>query len=148
MKTTPKTSLLDTADCLVAEWFVVYHYRDWTRWFFRGLKRGFQHVELTKRIAYGPDVNDVVWLNVLPQFEMLDVELSMDPTPPWTRCPQSTVQKVTAIRPRGKVRQWFHIGPVSCVETVKNALGINKFWVRTPWQLYKYIAARNGVIDD
>ena len=146
MKTTAPTSLLDTAGCLVSTWFVVYHRRDWTRWFFRGLKPGFQHVELARPIYYGPGVNDVAWIHVLPMFEMLDVEIATDPQPPWVRCPQSTVQKVTAIRPTGKVRQWFHIGPFSCVEMVKTALGINSFWLRTPWQLYKYIAHRNGVI--
>lgn len=87
-----------------------------------------------------------MWLHILPTFEMLDAEVALDPTPPWTRCPESTVVKVTASRPLGHVRQWFHLGPMSCVEIVKNALGINAFWVRTPYQLYRYINRRNGVI--
>ena len=139
-------SLLDTAGMKTRNWFVVYHHRipffRFTKW----LKPGFRHVELARPVQYGPGLSDVFWLHVLPTFEMLDAEVSLDPTPPWVRCPQATIQHVTASRPLGNVRQWFHIGPVSCVEIVKNALGINAFWVRTPWQLYQYINRRGGVI--
>jgi hypothetical protein len=150
-QTTPKArsadlSLLDTAGMRTAHWYVVYHDRPVHRWFFSWLKPGFFHVELARPIYYGPGINDVAWLHVLPMFEMLDAELATDPRPPWERCPDAAVQKVVAMRPLGRVREWFHIGPISCVEAVKWALGIKAFWVRTPWQLYKYIARRNGVI--
>jgi len=131
---------------MVCEWYVVFHRRYWTRWFFRGLKKGFQHVELARPIRIGPEIGDVVWLHMLPAFEMLDAELAFDSRPPWVRCPESTVQKVTAMRPKGKVRSWFHIGPITCVEAVKWALGIRSFWLRTPWQLYRYIQRRGGVV--
>lgn len=140
------TSLLETDGKKVREWYVVYHQRDAFYWFTKYLKPGFRHVELARPLQYGPAVSDVAWLHVLPTFETLDVELATDPQPPWVRCPKSTCQKVTAIRPLGKVRQWFHLGPISCVEIVKSALGINAFWVRTPYQLYRYIQKRNGVI--
>jgi hypothetical protein len=45
-----------------------------------------------------------------------------------------------------KVREWFSFGPPSCVETCKNALGINSFWTRTPFQLYQYIKRRGGIL--
>lgn len=110
------------------------------------MKQGFRHVELVRPVQYGPGVKDVMWLQLLPTFETLDVEISMDPRPPWEICPQSTVQKVTAVRKMPSVREWFHVGPVSCVEVAKFALGIKSFWVNTPYQLYKYIQRRNGVI--
>lgn len=142
----PELSLLDTEGLKIRDWYVVYHHRiphfRWAGW----LKPGFRHVELARPIYYGPGLNDVVWHHVLPTFEMLDVELSTDPRPPWVKCPGSTVQKVTASRPYWKVRSWFDIGPITCVEIVKFALGIQAFWVRTPWQLYQYIAKRQGVI--
>lgn len=145
-RATTNTSLLDLSDLKVREWFVVYHHRtpyfSFTKW----LKPGFRHVELARPYRFGPGVNDVVWHHLLPKFELLDVELSLDPTPPWVRCPDSTVQKVTVARPLGSVRSWFDIGPLSCVEVVKMALGIRAFWVRTPWQLYQYIRKRDGVL--
>jgi hypothetical protein len=143
---TTSTSLLDTAGMKVREWYVVYHPRDPHFWFTKSLKQGFRHVELARPIQYGPSADEVAWHHVLPMFEMLDVELSTDPRPPWVRCPGATVQKVLAIRPFLSVRSWFDIGPTSCVEVVKMALGIRAFWVRTPWQLYRYIAKRKGVI--
>lgn len=143
---TTSTSLLDTSGLKVKDVYVVYHCRENVRWFFRGLKYGFQHVELAQPIYYGPGLSDVAWLHTLPTFETLDVELVTTPDPPWVRCPASTVQRVTAMRPLGSVRQWFHIGPITCVEAVKWVLGINSFFVRTPWQLFRYIQARGGVI--
>lgn len=140
-------SLLDTAGLMVREWFVVYHPRVPHYWFTKLLKQGFRHVELARPIYYGPGINDVAWIHVLPSFEMFDVELSTDPRPPWVRCPGSTVQKVTAIRPLNQVRSWCDVGPPTCVEVVKAALGIRAFFVRSPWQLYRYIQKRDGVLN-
>lgn len=144
---TTNTSLLDLVGMKVREWMVVYHHREPYYSFTKFLKPGFRHVELTRPLYYGPNVTDVAWLSVLPTFEMLDVELGHDPTPPWVRCPNSTVQKVTAIAPLMSVRSWFDIGPPTCVEVVKMALGIRAFFVRTPWQLHQYIAKREGIIN-
>lgn len=144
--TSPELSLLDTAGMKVREWYVVYHDRNPYYWFSKWQKPGFRHVELARPIYYGEGADDVAWIHVLPTFEMLDVELSTDPRPPWERCSDSTVQKVTAMRQLWSVRSWFDLGPTTCVEAVKWALGIRSFWVRTPWQLYRYINKRNGVV--
>jgi hypothetical protein len=141
------TSLLDLADAKIRDWYVVYHNREPYFWFTKCLKPGFRHVELTRPIYYGPNVEDVAWHNVLPAFEMIDVGIDTDPRPPWVKCPTSTVQKVTTIQPFYKVRSWFDAGPPTCVEVVKMALGIRAFFVRTPWQLYQYIHKRDGIID-
>jgi hypothetical protein len=111
------------------------------------LKPGFRHLELTRPLQFGPRVEDVVWINLISTFEMLDADVSTDPRPPWIKCPQSTVQKVTTIQPFYKVRSWFDAGPPTCVEVAKMALGIRAFTVRTPWQLFKYIQRRSGIID-
>jgi hypothetical protein len=139
-------SLLDTAGCKVREWYVAYFHREAYYWFTKYLKPGFRHVELVRPWQYGPKPTDVLWLQLFPTFETLDVDLCTDPRPPWVRFPSVMVQKVTTVRPLNSVRSWFDIGPPSCVEVAKAALGINAFWVRTPWQLFKYIQKRNGVI--
>jgi hypothetical protein len=143
---TTSPSLLDTAGYKIREWYVVWHHREAHYWFTKHLKPGFRHVELARPLQYGPGVEDVVWHHVLPMFEMLDVELSSDPRPPWVKCPTSTVMKVTARSPLMSVRSWFDIGPMTCVEVVKMALGIRAFFVRTPWQLYRYLKKRSGVV--
>jgi hypothetical protein len=115
----------------------------WAKW----LRPGFRHVELTRAVRYGPGMSDVLWLSLLPSVEMLDAEIGFDARPPWVRCPGSAFQRVTATRPVGSMRQWWHFGPLSCVEIAKMALGVNAFAVRTPWQLYQYIQRRDGVIQ-
>jgi|SRR5580658_1785619 hypothetical protein len=148
---TPETksaelSLLNTVGCKVVEWYAAYFHREAHYWFTKYLKPGYRHVELTRPLYYGPGLEDVVWLQLLPTFETLDVDLCTDPRPPWVRFPSVTVQKVTAVRPLLAVRSWFDVGPPTCVEVAKAALGINAFWVRTPWQLFQYIQKHNGVI--
>ena len=140
-------SLLDTPGHKVREWFLVYHHREPYYRFTKWLKPSFRHVELTRPVYFGPNVDDVVWLNLLPNFELLDAEISTDPRPPWVKCPGSVVQKVTCVRPLMSVRSWFDIGPPTCVEVVKMALGFRAFWVRTPFQLFRYIQKRGGVIQ-
>lgn len=46
-------------------------------------------------------------------------------------------------RPRYRVRTIF--APWTCVEAAKALLGIRAWWVLTPYQLYKYCEAHNGV---
>lgn len=142
-----EVSLAETAGMKVREWYVTYHDRPPAEhWIYRPLKPGFRHVELARPIYYGDGPNDVGWLLLLPTYEMLEVELCADPRPPWVRAPNATVQKVTAMRPLYSVRSWWDIGPTTCVEVAKMALGIRDFFVRTPWQLYNYIQRRDCIV--
>lgn len=142
--TSPSSSLLDGYRYF--EWTVVYYPRVphyfWSAW----MKQGFRHCELWRRYSYGDSVSEVGWLRVTPTFEILEAEIDTNPAPPETRFLGCTVQPVTILSRAHLVRQWFHIGPVSCVDFCKAALGINSFWVRTPWQLYKYVKRRGGVL--
>ena len=131
---------------MVREWHVIYHPREAHRWWGKHLHPAFRHVDLMRPLSYGPALSDVLWLRVLPSYEMLDIEVSIDPRPPWTRFPQATVQRVTAARKLDSMRSWFDLGPQTCVEVAKMALGIRAFFVRTPFQLYNYIKQRNGVL--
>lgn len=141
-----KVSLLDlTPGKELVEWYVVYWPRTphffWANW----LKQGFRHVELWRPYRFGKLPQNVVWLRLTPNFEILRADLEFDPTPPW-QLPGVTVQKVQVLFKHWRVRQWFHFGPWSCTESVKAALGINKFWLRTPHQLYHYIKRHHGVL--
>lgn len=128
------------------EWLVVYYPRIphyfWAGW----LKQGFRHCELWRAYPYGDSPSEVAWLRVTPTFEILEAEIDFDPTPPTDRVPGCTVQAVKILSKACKVRQWFHLGPITCTELVKAALGINNFFIRTPWQLYRYINQRGGAL--
>lgn len=138
-------SLIDLPGYKVREWFLVYHWRHAHVWWGKWLKPAFRHVELTRPIRFGPGLYDVVWLQVIPSYEGMDVELCTDSRPPWVRCPDSTIQKVTSARLRDSMRSWFDIGPTTCVEVAKQTLGIRAFWVRTPFQLFKHVQKHDGV---
>jgi hypothetical protein len=142
-----EVSLLDLRDDVrLAEWYIVYYartpYFKFTEW----LKQGFRHCDLWRPHQFGPATTDVLWLRLKPTFEILESYIDFDPSPPWVRHPDATVQKVQTLSKAYRVREWFSIGPPTCVETCKNALGINSFFTRTPWQLYQYIKRRDGVI--
>lgn len=139
-------SLIDTADSAVVNWYVIYMDRQWDRWWTRHLKPGFQHCFLAKSVPYGPTLRDQMWVVVDPCGPFTHADVVFDPTPLWVTDPKLTYQRVTASRPYKDIREHWAMGPPSCVETVKAFLGIGKFWLRTPWQLYQYIQDRGGVI--
>lgn len=128
------------------EWWVVYHPRTpyffWTEW----LKQGFRHCDLWRPYRFGDRPENVVWLRLKPTFEMLESFIDLDPASPEEKFPGATVQKVQVLLRQGKIREWFSLGPPSCVEICKAALGINSFWTRTPYQLYQYIRRRGGIL--
>lgn len=120
--------------------------RENPRWWNAPLKRGYQHVQLWRPIQYGPGITDKFWLIVDPGLEHVDTKIDWSPQPPWERADDITVIRVqTAVRTK-KVRDHFFIGPITCVELAKAHLGICSAWIRTPWQLAKYLRARNGVL--
>lgn len=135
----------DTPGMKVRDWYVCYDYRSSQQhWSFKYMKPNFRHVELLRAIPYGPGESDVGWLSFAPRVEMLEVDLLVGPKPPEERFP--VVQRVQVARPLWGTRSRFDIGPPTCVEAVKWALGISAFWVRTPWQLYNYLERSGEVL--
>lgn len=139
-----KVSLLDMQGRSATRWYAVYMNRENPRWWNFFLKKGFQHIELWRPVQYGPESRDLFWMVIDPGLEYLEAEIHFDPTPPWRRSNEYTVQHVMGLCRVKKVRDWFHLGPVTCVEMAKMCIGVRSFWVRTPWQLYKYIDRRGG----
>lgn len=137
-------SLLDLADRATATWYVVYTESRNPLGINRWLKPRFQHVELWKRVPYGPEPDDQFWVRVDPGLEMMTVDVRMEVEPHWGHV--VAMQRVMTAAPLRRVRSWFHVGPVTCVELAKALLGINHFWLRTPWQLFKYIRKRKGIL--
>lgn len=136
-------SLFDLVNKKWVSWYLVYIETTAPRFWKPFLKKGFYHVQLWRSQRFGPDVNDVMWLVVDPGMECADAYLVMDSSPPWERNElKCFVQRVEISAPIARVRDWFHVGPVTCVELAKAFLGIRAFFVRTPYQLYKYVRSR------
>lgn len=97
------------------------------------LKPGFQHVDVWRE-------QDGVWLLMAPFLEYAQVQAYADP--PWMVVDQRlrpTFMRVRRAVQHRRVREWFHVGPMTCVELTKAFLGLRATFVRTPWQLYKLL---------
>jgi hypothetical protein len=114
----------------------------WNRW----LKPGFEHVAAWREYRYGPRPYDVMWLKVDAFAALTLAEIVFEPEPPWVKDQSMTVVHTRVARYAHKVRETFTIGPFTCVEHVKALLGIRRFWLRTPWQLYKHIRKHGKVM--
>ena len=123
----------------IIDWYVIFHPREPHAWWVRFLKQGFRHVDLMRPLKNA-------WLVLRLDLEILENHVEFDLTPPWIKYPQATIIKVQVLMKARKARRAFHIGPFSCVEFTKAALGINSFLMRTPHQLYHYLKKRNGVL--
>lgn len=139
-------SLLDAANRHAAKWYVVFCHRENEYWWTRWLKPGFQHVQAWREYRFGPEPTDLMWLRVDPFAALTVVEIVFNPTPPWKYDPGFTVLHVRTLREHTKIRELFTIGPFTCVEHVKALLGIRSFWLRTPWQLCKFIRKHRYVL--
>ena len=104
----------------------------------RLLKLGFQHVEIWKRMSTD------FWIRCDPSVEVVDVQVYS--RPPWQVLERldPTVIRVRRVVAKGYWRVRFQVGPVSCVELAKAFLGVSRFFVRTPWQLYNFLRKENG----
>ena len=130
--------LTEFLDRDAVEWWLLY--RDVSpNWWWRGLKPGFQHVQAIRR--EGP-----YWLRVDPHIEFTDIELVRSSLPPHQLVPGTTCQRVVALRRLQRLRVPTILAPATCVEQVKELLGIRAWWLVTPWQLFTYVRKREGVL--
>lgn len=136
-------SLLDLAGRDHSWWYVLFMDRENPRWWNRFLKPGYQHVQLWRPIVYGPGTTDKFWLVVDPGLEHVDTKIDWHPQPPWERDATITAMRIDVAVRSKKVRDYFFFGPLTCVELAKAHLGICSTWMRTPWQLAKYLRARS-----
>ncbi len=97
------------------------------------LEPGFDHVEVWKSLGDG-------WLRINPTVEFLDIQAYT--LPPWVLIDADQNVKYIRVKRSIPIRDWrnsFHIGPIDCVELIKAMLGIKGFFIRTPYQLFKFL---------
>lgn len=133
-------SLADLAYKHDVDYFVVFvdldeqHLESRRSSLWRLLKPGFRHVEVWKRIE-----PTGVWVRFDTAVELVKFEIHVFPPQEVLERLNPTVVRVRRTVPNGTWRERFFMGPITCVELAKAFLGISKFTVRTPWQLYRYL---------
>lgn len=125
-------SLLDSVNSYVIDAWLVFYDRPYQFPLWRWLKPGFKHVEVW-RLDRG------AWARIDPCLEFMVAEVHLQP--PWELLIESnmTFLHVTRLVKRGKIREPFMFGPVTCVELAKAMVGLRAPLVRTPYALYKYL---------
>ena len=108
----------------------------WDRW----LQPGFTHV-FVLIWDYG------LWLYVDPALHHTRVVIleQLDDRPPefWLVDDDVTVLEVRPeVGSTNTMRAPWVVGPLTCVESVKAVLGIRRFWLLTPWQLFKHLRGK------
>lgn len=109
-------------------------YEKLIRWAFGRLKKGFAHVSLW---IPKKDESGMIEVNCCSNNLFVN-EISNSEFVFFLALPEithlKTVQKDDGIKPKGLI---------TCVSMAKHFLGINKWWIITPWQLYQYIERKN-----
>jgi hypothetical protein len=121
------------------DWILIFEDTEAEYWWSRILKPGFQHVTAVRWDGYN-------WVMVAPLLGVMRVEIlpfryHERPETWWishgkTKPTFMHVKRRT--NPR-KVRNPLVWGPVTCVETIKSLLGVGKFAIFTPYQLYRHL---------
>lgn len=120
---------------------VVFTEVERTHWWDRFLAPGFRH-------CYVLVWDEVVWLYVDPAIGRTRVLIldQYEPRHPreWIHDPDATLIEARADLDDLRLRCPWIFGPITCVEGVKAVLGIRKFWLFTPLQLFRYLRRRHG----
>lgn len=134
-------SLLDTPDHWPVDGWLVFRNLPAgmpQKWYLKPLRDGFRHVELWIK-----DRGAYVRLDPCFEFPVFQVHLHE----PFTLLEQTLKPTFVRVRrsiPTKGLRPPLVFGPVTCVDTVKAALGLRLPFVFTPYQLYRYIKD-NGI---
>ena len=116
----------------VAQYLLVYSRRsEDTAWWARLVHRDFTHIEIWWALGEG------FYVAIRPYHHYLVADVMQGE-------PEGVVQPVTALRKH--TTSMFPAGLKTCVSVAKAVIGVRAPWIITPRQLYRYVAARNGVV--
>jgi len=100
----------------------------------RFFKKGFKHCFIILRTPFGWATIDPLYLNT--DINFYDDEDHKTSLPEWFSGQGCVVVHTQTMQPQYKIQM---PGIYSCVESAKKIIGLNKFFILTPWQLYKYL---------
>ena len=112
---------------------VVFFGGNKTHWWTRFLKKGYYHCFIAMDLGYS------TWVLIDPVMNYTDfIVVNNDNN--FIKNLADKGYTYIIIKPKFIWdRKKWHIRPFTCVEVVKNFLGITKPFIFTPYQLYKYI---------
>jgi hypothetical protein len=137
-------SLIDTWDQSFIDWYIVFEHGDMPWWWAKFLQSGFRHCWALRWdgynwIAINPKLGHTD-IEVLPYYNHKDIEnIRID-----TEC--SVIIHAKVWRESKRIRaSWPTV--VTCVEQIKALLGIRRWFLFTPYQLFNHlIGGKHGRI--
>jgi len=127
----PETDL-DSDNMAQAAWIVFQDETDLT--FLKILRRGFRHCFMMIQ-------QEGRWILIDPRANKTDIHLL--PHPKDFNFPRYYTEqgKIVVKIPAGQKTPLRVLSPfpVSCVTTLKRVIGLHRFWIFTPYQLYKHL---------
>lgn len=87
--------------------------------------------------------DDRAWMVIDPRSNTVDIRAEVDADydlAAFYRLQGFTVVEAQTAGARRRYPVWFF----TCVEAVKRILGLQGWWIWTPYQLYKHLEKRNG----
>lgn len=97
------------------------------------LRRGFRH-------CFAVMQQDQRWIVIDPRSDKTDIQILNHPhhfnLPRALAAQGKTVLQIPAIQTPRRVA---NIMPWSCVEIMKRVIGLHKWWIITPYQLFRYL---------
>ena len=114
------------------DWYVVFTKSKLKHWIFRFINPDFQHCYMVRE-----DMGLWVIIDSSNAHTTVKTELVDDYPHIRVLCPDSVILPVT-VKIKGDSYKW-HLGINSCVDVCKGCLGIDRWLIWTPYQLYNYI---------
>lgn len=126
------------------DWLIIFIDKEepnaWWDYFFH-TRKGFKHVFA---MAYQPGSYHWLfmdWTSKYLQFWMYHPERANDVIK-WAK--NSANATIVSYRPTKQKNSVFNVPVLYCTEAIKHLLGLKKFFIWTPWQLYKYLMRTGG----
>ena len=122
----------------MVDWYLVFSKSQTKNWMTKLLHPEFGHLKMLRFDGYN-------WIMVDGRMDAVDIFIL-----PYSKdhsvhdiVKDGRILWISRWRP-DRVRTPWIFAPATCVEAVKAALGIRKFWIWTPRQLYKYLGGKDG----
>lgn len=145
-------SLLDVMEQGKPTTYVIFCNTEQPRWYNKYLKDGFRHCSILHfdgfnwyRLEHnwsGVEMRHITCLDGFQFYPEQNISRYYEQQRGYTILEfDSSLQKELN---GSKRRSKFLMTPNTCVEFVKDWCGIRRYWVHTPYQLYKLIRGKNG----
>ena len=125
---------MNTGGKTIVAWYIVFTRASELRGVMRFLKRDFTHVYAMRKSEGGQ-----FWIIVDPMFSHLKCTLELVDDYPHPRCYTGSTAIILPVKAFIGTDSRWTLCIFNCVEVVKALLGIRRFWIWTPYQLYQYL---------